>query len=81
MCQTHETTICPLVNEKVVLCARLYIYINFFFLVNKNGGIYGYITPLGRAPGKPNLWLLSVRDFHPIKDAHQWTPASSGTRI
>ena len=59
----------------------IYIYKFFFFLVNKNGGIYGYITPLGRASDKSNLWLLSVRDFNPIKDAHQWTPASSGTRI
>ena len=59
-----------------------------FFLRNKNGGLYGYITPLDKAPVRvrqPGPILASaastiVWGVNPTKDAHQWTPADNRTR-
>ena len=61
------------------------IIIIIIFLSLKNGGLYGYITPSGRAPdglerGSP---ISGARLYHcvgsyPTKDAHQRTPAGSG---
>ena len=57
----------------------------FFFLRNKNWGLYGYITPPGREPVPRSAWWgpiqYCVRGPTLTKYAHQRTPAAVGIEL